>query len=103
MTSDLTAAGYRAASTSAVFVDRSTRARLDVSGPDRAGFLHNLTTQDVKHLKAGEGGEAFVTSPQGKTLGYVTLLAVDNSIIVRTEPESVPLILAHLRKYGVFD
>jgi folate-binding protein YgfZ len=103
MTSDTIIAGYHAASTSAVFFDRSTRARLDVSGPDRAKFLHNLTTQEVKRLKAGEGGEAFVTGPQGKTLGYVTLLAADNSMIVRTEPESVSLILPHLRKYGVFD
>jgi folate-binding protein YgfZ len=103
MTSDPTIAGYHAASTSAVFFDRSARARLDVSGPDRAKFLHNLTTQEVKHLKVEEGGEGFVTSPQGKTLGYVTLLATDNSILVRTEPESVSLILPHLRKYGVFD
>jgi hypothetical protein len=34
-------------------IDRSDRVRLDINGPDRAKFLHNLTTNDVKRLPAG--------------------------------------------------
>ena len=86
-----------------VLRDRSGRVRLDVSGPDRQKFLHNLTTQDVKHLPAGEGREAFVTSPQGKTLGYVTLLAAGDRILVRSDREGWGPVLPHLAKYGVFD
>jgi folate-binding protein YgfZ len=85
------------------FIDRSDRGRLDVLGPDRAKFLHNLTTNDVKRLAVGRGHEAFVTSLQGKTLGYVTLLATDDRIILRTDPGALPLLLPHLQKYGVFD
>src|SRR5947209_6915606 len=94
---------YHAASTSAVFHDRSDRVRLDVTGPDRAKFLHNLTTNDVKRLPAGQGVEAFVTSPQGKTLGYVTMLAADDRILVRTDPGGTAQIWPHFQKYGVFD
>jgi folate-binding protein YgfZ len=83
--------------------DRSGRSRLEITGPDRAKFLHNLVTCDVKRMAEGSGSEAFVTSPQGKTLAYVTILATDRAILLRTEPESLEGILPHLRKYGVFD
>jgi tRNA-modifying protein YgfZ len=86
-----------------ILFDRSDRARIEVSGPDRARFLHNLTTNEVKRLAPGRGCEAFVTSLQGKTIGYVILLAADDRIIVRADPGGMELALPHLRKYGVFD
>lgn len=94
---------YRAATTGVVFLDRSDRVRLAVTGPDRAKFLHNLTTNDVKRLPAGQGVEAFVTSPQGKTLGYVTLLAADDRVLVRTDPGGADRVVPHFQKYGLFD
>ena len=84
-------------------VDRSDRGRLAVSGPDRAKYLHNVTTNDVKKLAVGQGHEAFVTSLQGKTLGFVTLLAEESRILLRTDPNALAAFLPHLRKYGVFD
>jgi folate-binding protein YgfZ len=87
----------------AVFVDRSDRARLEVTGPDRAKFLHNLTTNDVKRLAVSHGQEAFVTSPQGKTLGHVALLALEDRILLRTDPGGLAAVTPHLQKYGVFD
>ena len=94
---------YRAATIGVGFLDRSDRVRLEVAGPDRAKFLHNLTTNDVKRLASGRGREAFVTSPQGKTIGYVSLLAGEDLILIRTDPGGLELTLPHLQKYGVFD
>ncbi len=94
---------YRAANERAAWADRSARVRLEISGPERAKFLHNLTTNDVKRLAVGSGHEAFVTSPQGKTLAFATFLATDDSILARTESASLESLLPHLRKYGVFD
>jgi folate-binding protein YgfZ len=74
-----------------------------VSGPDRAKFLHNLTTNDIKRLAAGHGCEAFVTSSQGKTIAYVIILAAEDRILVRSDPGGMELALPHFRKYGVFD
>ena len=74
-----------------------------MTGPDRAKFLHNLTTNEVKRLAAGRGCEAFVTSPQGKTIGYVIVLAAEDRILVRSDPGGMELALPHFRKYGVFD
>lgn len=86
----------------AAWYDRSGRVRLEILGPDRAKFLHNLTTNDVKRLAEGAGHESFITSPQGKTLAYITVLATADALLLRTDspPES---FLPHLGKYGVFD
>src|SRR5436309_10778558 len=84
-------------------IDRSDRVRLDISGPDRAKFLHNLMTNEVKRLAAGRGCEAFVTSPQGKTMAYVILHAAEDRILVRCDPGGMERALPHFRKYGVFD
>ena len=84
-------------------IDRSDRVRIEVSGPDRAKFLHNLTTNEVKRLAAGRGCEAFVTSLQGKTIGYVIILAAEDRILVRSDPGGMELALAHFGKYGMFD
>jgi tRNA-modifying protein YgfZ len=84
-------------------VDRSDRVRLEITGPGRAKFLHNLTTNEIKRLAVGRGCEAFVTSPQGKTIGYMVILAADDRLVARADPGGAELALPHFRKYGVFD
>jgi tRNA-modifying protein YgfZ len=83
--------------------DRSDRGRIEINGPDRAKFLHNLTTNEIKRLAAGHGCEAFVTSPQGKTIGYLIVLAAEDRILARSDPGGGEAVLAHLQKYGVFE
>jgi folate-binding protein YgfZ len=94
---------YRGLNVSAGLIDRSERIRLSISGPDRAKFLHNLTTNEVKKLPVFQGREAFVTSLQGKTLGFITIHALKNTLIVRTDPAAADLIVPHFQKYGLFD
>ena len=85
------------------WIDRSDRVRIDISGPDRAKFLHNLVTNDVKKLVEGHGCEAFVTTPQGKTLAYVSLAASGTSILLRSDVGEAETFLGHLQKYGIFE
>ncbi|WP_165071601.1 CAF17-like 4Fe-4S cluster assembly/insertion protein YgfZ [Paludisphaera rhizosphaerae] len=94
---------YRAADATIAWIDRSDRARLDVSGPDAAKFLNNLTTNDIKRLPADRGCEAFITSPQGKTLAYVSIIVRPGSILVRADAGGLEKALPHLQKYGIFD
>jgi folate-binding protein YgfZ len=98
-----TADAYHALTNGVALFDRSDRVRLEVSGPDRAKFLHNLTTNDVKRLAVDLGQESFVTSLQGKTLGSVILLACDDCILLRADPGALAPLLPHLQKYGLFD
>ena len=83
--------------------DRSRGSRLAITGPDRAKFLHNLLTNEVKRLPIGKGCEAFVTSTQGKTLAFVTVLAGADDILLRTDAGAIAGLVPHLTKYGVFD
>ena len=85
------------------WVDRTDRLRVEVRGPDRAKFLNNLTTNDVKRLGGGRGCEAFVTSPQGKTLAFVSLLAAEDLILLRADTAAWSHLKPHLEKYGLFD
>jgi folate-binding protein YgfZ len=85
------------------FIDRSDRVRLEIKGPDRAKFLHNLTTNEIKRLAVGRGCETFVTSPQGKTIGFMIVLAAAEQIVVRADPGGAVLAMPHFHKYGVFD
>jgi hypothetical protein len=94
---------YGAARTRAGWLDRSQRDRFTVSGPDRARLLHNLTTNDIQGLPIGRGCEAFVTSPQGKTLGLVTVHAGPDQILLRADPGALETIRPHLEKYGVLE
>ena len=95
--------GYRAVVEGVGLFDRSDRLRIVVNGPDRAKFLHNLTTNEVKKLPVNQGREAFVTSPQGKILGFVTMHALKNRILVRADHLAGDLITPHFQKYGLFD
>lgn len=83
--------------------DRSERRRIAITGPDRAKFLHNLLTNDLKRLPVGKGCEAFVTSPQGKTLAFVSVLATEDEMLLRCDAAAIDALLPHLQKYGVFD
>src|SRR4051794_36383384 len=99
----LTSTVYHAIENGVAWADRSGRVRFDIAGPDRAKFLHNLTTNEVKRLPVGRGCESFITSLQGKTIGHVTLLACPEAILLRTDPGGLVLALPHFQKYGVFD
>ena len=64
-------------SESARFSDRSSRVRLEVHGPDRAKFLHNLTTNDVKRLPAGKGHES------GQIVGKTVIPFIDHAAVAK--------------------
>jgi folate-binding protein YgfZ len=76
-----------------------------VSGPDQLKCLHNLTTADVLKLESAQGCEAFVTTPQGKTLAFVTLHrdAGQRWVLVRTDGAAMEALGAHIARYAIFD
>lgn len=71
-------AEYRAARHGVAVIDRSASGRIEVTGPDAAAFLHNLTTNDVKALAPGRGCEAFLPSAQAKVLGHAMIFRLDD-------------------------
>jgi folate-binding protein YgfZ len=75
------------------------RTLLAVTGADRATFLHGFTTNDVKRLTAGSGCEAFVTSPQGKTLGHVFLFCEADRFVLDTVAGQADALSSHFGHY----
>lgn len=77
------------------------RTVIEVRGADRSTFLHNLCTNNIKSLEAGQGCEAFFTNVQGKTLCHTMLFCDADSIWISTDPGIGDQLLPHLEKYHI--
>lgn len=84
-----------------LFGDYGPRTLLRLNGVDAASYLHNLCTQDIRALKPGACSEAFITSVQGKTLGYVRLCRQADAILLETSPGQASTLLEHFDKYHI--
>jgi folate-binding protein YgfZ len=91
----------QALDTGPAFVDRSYRALLEVTGADRATWLHNLTTNQVKNLGRGEGNYAFVLNIQGRILFDVNLLVRADSIWLDLDRRFLETAKKHFAKYSI--
>lgn len=82
-------------------VDRSYRALLEIGGADRAVWLHNLTTNQVKNLGRGEGNYAFVLNNQGRILFDVNVLVRIDSIWLDLDRCFLETARNHFTKYCI--
>ena len=92
---------YQALVQHAGLVELGQRTQIELTGADRATFLHNLCTNEVRRLGVGSGCEAFLTSVQGKTLAHVFIFVGPDSIVLDTVPGQGAAILKHLDHYLV--
>lgn len=92
---------YAALTSGAGYAELPGRTLLEVSGRDAAPFLHSFTTADIKKLPVGSGCEAFVTSPQGKTLGHVLIFRGEKSLLLSTTPEQATTLVGHWGRYVI--
>jgi folate-binding protein YgfZ len=75
------------------------RTHIEITGADRASFLHNFCTNHIKGLAVGQGCEAIVTSIKGRILFHVLVFAAAESLWIETEPGYGPALIAHLDQY----
>jgi folate-binding protein YgfZ len=75
------------------------RTTIALTGEDRASFLHNLCTNEIKALQPGDSCEAFVTNVQGKTVGHVLVACQQDRLLLTTVPDQAAALLAHLDRY----
>lgn len=75
------------------------RAQVALRGADRASFLHNLCTNDIKKLTDGAGCEAFLLNAQGKTLGHVYVFAEEEQLVLDTVAGQGEFLSKHLDRY----
>jgi tRNA-modifying protein YgfZ len=76
--------------------DASHRPVIRISGPDRLGWLHSLSTQQLERLAPGEGAQTLVLSPQGRVEHHLTLTDDGTAIWAHVEPGTAAGLLDFL-------
>ncbi len=82
---------------------RPDRALLEVTGGDRASWLHNLTTNQVNPLGQGEGNYTFVLSVQGRILLDQNLLVLADRIWLDMDRRYLDDAKSHFEKYTIVE
>ena len=90
---------YRALTDGVGLVDFGDRTQIELTGADRAGFLHNLCTNAVRDLSPGQGCEAFLLNVKGHVIGHVLVFVSPHSIVLETVPGQAEKLLAHFERY----
>ncbi len=90
---------YQALTGGVGLVDFSDRTQIELTGADRASFLHNLCTNAVRELEPGQGCEAFLLNVKGHVIGHVLVFVGPNSIVLETVPDQAEQLLAHFERY----
>jgi len=86
----------RALAGGAGLVDRSNRGVLRITGQDRLGWLHSLTTQHLEGLAAGESAEALILSPTGHVEHHLVLTDDGTSTWIHVEPGTATALASFL-------
>jgi folate-binding protein YgfZ len=68
--------------------DRSDHGVLEVTGRDRAKFLHAMLSNDIVSLVPGQGCAATLLDVHGKVQVLLRVLALDDRLLVVTPPET---------------
>lgn len=84
---------------SVFFVDRSDRARLRVTGPDRQSFLQGMVSNEVLALEPGQGCYAFLLDRVAHVLADVRLLCLPDALLLDGEPGRAGFIAEWLDRY----
>ncbi|MBX3447972.1 MAG: hypothetical protein KF777_00345 [Planctomycetaceae bacterium] len=72
---------------------------LTLTGADRAAFLHNFCTNDIKGLAPGHWREALFCNVKGRILGHGLVLAGTDSHTIVGFPGQGERLVAHLDRY----
>jgi folate-binding protein YgfZ len=96
--------GDRAAEHEAVrervgLIDRSERGKIEVTGKDRASFLHGLVSTDVKGLAPGQGNESALLDVHGKITALLFVHCLADRLVLETEGGLAGPLLAGIDRY----
>lgn len=94
---------YAAVRKAVGLIDLSYRGKIEVTGKDRAGFLHRMLSNDIENLGLGSGCYATLLSATGKVLMDMNVLVLANSILIGTEMGMEKKLISLLSKFIVTD
>jgi tRNA-modifying protein YgfZ len=95
-------AQYRQLREECGLLDRSSRGKLRVSGPDAAEYLQGQLTNDVEALAVGDGQYAALLDRKGHMQADMRVLrSAPEKIWVDTEPVALEATRRHLQMYSI--
>jgi folate-binding protein YgfZ len=80
-------------------LDRSDAGVVEVTGRDRAAFLHAMLSQDIKALAPGQGSTAALLDVHGKIQVLLVAWALDDRLLLLTPPGQAAGLVEALDKY----
>jgi tRNA-modifying protein YgfZ len=83
----------------ALYANRSHRAKLRFTGPQRGWFLQQILTNDFENLEPGQSRDAALLTPNGRMVGYLEAVATDDSILAHFESSQRESLPDAIRKY----
>ncbi len=82
-----------------LIVDRSERGKLRLTGPQRAWYLHQVTTQAFEDISSGDSRDAAMLTVHGRMIGFFEAVATDDAIFCHCEPGLTEVLLENLTKF----
>ena len=82
-----------------VYADRSERGKLELTGPQRAWFLHQILTQSFEDIEPGEARDTALITAHGRMVAYMEALATADSLRLHFEPELIETLPDALQRY----
>lgn len=95
------AAEYGALISEVGLVDFTNRAQIELTGDDRASFLHNMTTNEIKKLVVGAGVELFWNDAKGHILGHGFVSCRPDSLVLETIPGAGQPLIQHFDRFQI--
>ncbi len=90
---------HQQAREAAVYFDRSDRGLVLVTGKDRAAWLHNVTTNDIKGLAENRGCYAFAIDVRGRVQFDLNVLCLPDALWLDIDRSTIPAALAHFSRF----
>ena len=79
----------------------SAFSRIIVTGNDRASFLHNFCTNNIRDLKSGHTVEAFFADVRARVLGFGYVIATESRHEIWQPAASPESLFKHLSRYVI--
>ncbi len=84
-----------------IFADRSERAKIRLTGEQRAWFLHQILTQSFEDIAPGEARDAAMLTPHGRMVGFLECLATDDALLIHFERELQDVLPETIQRYVI--
>ena len=82
-----------------LLIDRSDRARIELSGAQAVATLNGLVTNDVATLKPGQGQYAVALTAKGKIVADMVVLMLDDRLQIHAAPAAAAGLRTMLAKF----